>query len=440
MADLDRMRAPRNVRPLPVSVPRRSTRLESLRPVGATVSARTEPSSSKRTAAALWSWIPHDIADGFRPYADQMAKAILREIQAAVPEYAQPLQGSFGYVITRGVRQAILPFVDTTDAPTVSKDTWARVFRDLGKVEFKEGRGLDCLQTAYRVGGRVAWRHVSEFGQAAGLDADALCLAAEAIFAYVDEISALSTEGYAEAQIRAVGSLARHRRRLLELILATPPVPLEAIAAQAAVAQWPLPADIAVVALETRSERHDLPMPDLHGDVLMNLEGAERYLVIGDPACHLKDIEGRLEGWRAAVGPTVSLTDATQSLSWAQRALRLAQRGVVADGPIIRCANHLSTLWLFTDELLVKEIIARALKPFDTLTVKQRARLSETLLVWLQSSGSSPEMAKILGIHPQTVRYRMHQIVELFGDSLRDADARLDLEIALRAEALLSED
>ena len=40
-------------------------------------------------------------------------------------------------------------------------------------------------------------------------------------------------------------------------------------------------------------------------------------------------------------------------------------------------------------------------------------------------------------MHPQTVRYRMHQVIDLFGDRLNNADDRLDMEIALRAEALL---
>ncbi|RUQ43324.1 PucR family transcriptional regulator, partial [Micrococcus sp. HSID17228] len=38
-----------------------------------------------------------------------------------------------------------------------------------------------------------------------------------------------------------------------------------------------------------------------------------------------------------------------------------------------------------------------------------------------------------LGVHPQTVGYRVGRLRELFGEALEDPDARFDLEIVLRA-------
>lgn len=389
-------------------------------------------------AIGLWASLPRELAIRFKPRVDPLARAILQEVQRAVPEYRQPLEGAFGHIITQGVRQAIIQCLDSVGTPgAVPLETWTTVFRNLGKIEFNEGRSLDCLQTAYRVGGRVAWRHISEFGQAAGLGADMLCTSAEAIFAYVDEISALSIEGYTAAQTRAAGTRARRRRRLLELLLADPPSAPQTITAQAATAQWTLPSEVTVVALEPRADQHSLAAPDLHSDVLVDLEGGEPCLVTGDPEKHLKNLTERLQGWRAVIGPTVRLADAPRSLLWARRTLKLVQRGVLPDAALTRCTDHLSTLWLLSDEFLVRELCTRSLEPFRDLTPKQRARLGETLLIWLQSRGSAPEIAKKLKVHPQTVRYRMHQLVDLFGDRLNNADDRLDMEIALRAEALL---
>jgi len=391
-------------------------------------------------ANGLWASLPRDLGERFRPRADPLARAILQEVQRAVPEYAQPLEGAFGQMITQGIRQAILHCLDTVGQGTAPLDKWSAVFRNLGKVEFSEGRSLDCLQTAYRVGGRVAWRHVSEFGQAIGADADLLCTAAEAIFAYVDEISALSIEGYTAAQERAAGTRARRRRRLLELMLSDPPSSPQSIASHAANAQWALPTEVTVVALERRLGPLDPDSADLDADVLVDFEGPKPCLVTGDPEKHLKDLAERLPGWRAVIGPAVRLTEAPRSLLWARRTLRLVQRGVLPDNPVTRYSDHLSTLWLLADEFLVRELCTRSLAPFDDLTPKQRARLGETLLIWLQSRGSAPEIAKKLKVHPQTVRYRMHQLIDLFGDRLNNADDRLDMEIALRAEALLAED
>jgi DNA-binding PucR family transcriptional regulator len=36
-------------------------------------------------------------------------------------------------------------------------------------------------------------------------------------------------------------------------------------------------------------------------------------------------------------------------------------------------------------------------------------------------------------VHPQTVRYRMRQLRDLFGERLEDPDSRFELALALRA-------
>ena len=53
------------------------------------------------------------------------------------------------------------------------------------------------------------------------------------------------------------------------------------------------------------------------------------------------------------------------------------------------------------------------------------------------SSASAPStsvqaVAAELGVHPQTVRYRIRQLRELFGTRLEDPEARFELALALR--------
>ena len=55
------------------------------------------------------------------------------------------------------------------------------------------------------------------------------------------------------------------------------------------------------------------------------------------------------------------------------------------------------------------------------------------MLEWLRAEGHRPTVARELGVHPQTVRYRTVQLRELLGDQLDDPDARFELELALRA-------
>ena len=61
-----------------------------------------------------------------------------------------------------------------------------------------------------------------------------------------------------------------------------------------------------------------------------------------------------------------------------------------------------------------------------------RANLALTLRAWLRSPGPAQDDRDELGVHPQTVRYRMARLRELFGELLDDPDGRFELELALR--------
>ena len=113
------------------------------------------------------------------------------------------------------------------------------------------------------------------------------------------------------------------------------------------------------------------------------------------------------------------------------------RRGILPGEGVLRCADHLSTLVLYADEPLIRALSSRALAPLAAIPAPQRDRLGETLLAWLQSESSVVVTAARLHVHPQTVRYRMRQLEKLFGEGLRDAEARFELEMALRANAAL---
>jgi DNA-binding PucR family transcriptional regulator len=78
----------------------------------------------------------------------------------------------------------------------------------------------------------------------------------------------------------------------------------------------------------------------------------------------------------------------------------------------------------------------RRLSPLSGMRSPQRERLAETLLSWLQCGHNASEVAARLAVHPQTVRYRMRQLDELFGDQLHDPAAQFEMQLALRALTL----
>jgi DNA-binding PucR family transcriptional regulator len=102
------------------------------------------------------------------------------------------------------------------------------------------------------------------------------------------------------------------------------------------------------------------------------------------------------------------------------------------DGPVVTTEDHLAALVVHGDAGLARELATR-LEPLEERTPSSAERLAETLAAWLDHQGSVPRVAQELRVHPQTVRYRLAQLRELFGERLEDPESRFELMLALRA-------
>ena len=92
---------------------------------------------------------------------------------------------------------------------------------------------------------------------------------------------------------------------------------------------------------------------------------------------------------------------------------------------------HLAEIVLSADPEAREDLRARALAPLAEQTPATQERLAETLHLWLLHRGRREAVAEALFVHPQTVRYRVGQLRELFGDALDDPRQVADLVIAL---------
>ena len=354
-------------------------------------------------------------------------------IESGVPGYAEP---EYQRRLASAVMGAVAQFIGQLWEPGGSSPGIRAQFRAIGFTAAREGRTLDALQNALRLGARVAWRGLCEAD--AGLDLRELSRVGEAIFGYLDELAGACAQGYEEACTHAAGERERSRQRLLNVIVADPPRS-ELVAPAATAAGWVLPSRVCVV---VQGEFPPSPVPLLPADVLADWARPEPCLVVPDPdgPGRAAAIDRALRGRPAAIGPVVPLARAAWSLRWARQALALAGRGVIAaeTGPV-HCQEHLPALLLLADEDLARTLRATRLAPLDRVRPGQRDRLAETMLAWLQLGENAAEVAHWMHVHPQTVRYRLRQIQELFGDELRDPDRRFELQLALRVRALLAE-
>ncbi|MDF2145168.1 CdaR family transcriptional regulator [Knoellia sp. p5-6-4] len=366
--------------------------------------------------------------------ADEAVETIMVE----VPSYAGALTGTMGQTIRRAVQLALANFLsmaargDVTDpAVPIAKSTAAAY--DLGRGEARSGRSVDALLAAYRIGARVSWRHFSEVAVACDVPAATVGRFAELVFAYIDELSAASVAGHGDETATTGRVRERYLERLATMLLQGEDEPtLEAAAEQAA---WQPPDSLTAVLLPQRHAAAVLSHLGPHTlHVSTDLPGVEEddLSVLLVPAGAGPDrvrLARLLDQRQAVLGPARPWAHARLSYQRAVRARRLPHTADVLD-----TEARLSELVLTADPQSLADLRAAALRPLDGLKPGPRARLEETLRSWLLHHGRRDQVAAHLHVHPQTVRYRMGQVRDAFGDALDDPATVLDLTIALALE------
>src|SRR5215217_6296290 len=385
-----------------------------------------------------WEDLPPGVAEVLRPELPALADEIVDELSHGVPDYARPLEGPFGQALRHGVEEALGRFTTIVAAPGAGPDAGREVYVNLGRGEMRAGRSLDALLAAYRLGARVAWRRLAAAGERAGLSPRTLYTLAEAIFAYIDELSADSIEGYSREQAAAAGALQRRRQRLAALLVQEPAAAPATVEAAAANAAWRLPRTLSILVVEAdeSSEGADRLAVRLGPELLVAHLPPLNVALVPPPIRHT-ELETAVRDRRAALGPEVPWQEAAVSFARAREVLRLAEGGgIEGEEALLVAESHKLSLLLGADRRLARDVAESALAPLESETELSRERLGSTLDAWLRHRGRTEAVAKALHVHPQTVRYRLAKLRELFGARLDDPDGRFDLELALRAKRI----
>lgn len=375
-----------------------------------------------------------EAGDAMRRAVPSIAAEQVEQIRREMPEYVRPHDARYAEALELSVRYSLGQFVELVNDPDTPVDDVLAFFHKVGSWEAKEGRELGMLHAAIRLGTRVAIRRLSEAAAAADPDIPPSVYGevTGAIFPYLDALAEAAERGYEEVKAEA-GIPLGSRRRLLDLLVSGA-VCADDIMDHAKRAAWPLPTSVAAVALDVRpgAARH---RPLLGPDVLTGLHLAEPCLIVPDPEGPGRPakLAAGLAGWDAAIGPAVPVAESAMSLGWARQALRLAQDGVIAAERPVIAVDHMPTLVIMRSGPLVSHVVSRRLQPLERTRPKQRRPLAETLLACLECGFNATEVASRMALHPQTVRYRLRKLEELFGAGMQDPALCLEFQIVLHA-------
>ncbi|SHN29747.1 PucR C-terminal helix-turn-helix domain-containing protein [Cryptosporangium aurantiacum] len=348
-------------------------------------------------------------------------REIVDAVTATSPAFSAISDPKFERDVRTAVTVALERFLDLagTDEPALPPRS-REVFASLGAAEAREERGPDALLAALRTASRLMLRKFSEaLAELRPVSAAELIDLSDAVTAFVDELSAGSTEGYGRQLREQAGEGDRRRRQFAELLLRGGTAE-SVVGAAATTIGWPPPEEIVPVLLPLDQARDARFRYGSEGIVVERSRDAV-LLLRSSPA------PDALHGRGAVVGPPLSWDRTPEGVRLTELTAELVGTGAE---PVF-VEEHLATLALRGEPAALAVLAARRLAPLQHLRPTQRDRLLDTLHSWLLHWGARNEVAAELFVHPQTVSYRLKLLRELLGGTLDDPQRRFELLLVL---------
>jgi hypothetical protein len=357
--------------------------------------------------------------------AEHVVAAIIDE----VPSYTDAFSGPMGETIRNAVQLALGGFLSLASGsrgvgPSTPAAPAVEGAYQLGRGEARSGRTTDALLAAYRIGARVSWREMSTVAVRNGVTGETLVAFAELVFAYIDELSAASVAGHTDE----LATTGRVRQRLLERVahhLLTS-APVDQVVDAAERAGWEPPKTLTAVIVPEAQVRPVMATVSPATLQVSDPPGLDDGVLLLVPDAHghrRKALLHALADRGALAGPARAWLEVRASYD---RALRAHAAGVELD-----TEAHLVGLVLDADPAARADLREQLLAPLADLRPATAEKLTDTLRSWLLHQGRREEVAAELFVHPQTVRYRMGQLRELYGERLDDPETVLALVVAL---------
>lgn len=363
-----------------------------------------------------------------------LAGAALARMDEVLPWYRAmgPAERSWvGLVAQAGIAAFVNWYRAPSAGPAITADVFGTAPRELT-------RAVTLQQTVEMV--RVTIEVVEERIESLVRTPDAPALR-EAILRYSREVAFAAADVYARAAEARGAWDARLEALVVDSVMRGDPD--ESVRSRAAALGWSSTGQVAVVAgrppeRAARSpQRAEEVIDDMRAqarsaglDVLTGVHGDRLVCVLGgvaDPVSGARAVAGGFGPGPVVVGPVVSdLLSAATSARAAVAGLRAATGWHDAPRPVA-AEDLLPERALAGDGHARRALVTEIYAP----VVAAGTSLLETLAAYLEHGCSVEATARLLFVHPNTVRYRLRRVAEITGRAPTDARDSYVLRLAL---------
>ncbi len=393
------------------------------------------------------------IVDGFMARIDEVVERGVGAIWNSVPSYAR-MDAEFRDSVAAAMRSNVEVLSQVLNDGREISPRELKYIEQVGALRAQAGIPLEDVLHAYRSVLRACWDVLSEECRTrAGDDGlDATIAVAEAVFRYTDQISTAVADAYARAQRAIVREQEGARREFLADLLFSTDIAAEDILRRAHTFGYDLSlsyaalvgcgpknldakeATVAAAASATVADGRTEPIVLQKGEHTIALIPVDPTT---DPNAMPEKLVAELNGeWTFGMGgPEPGLKGIRRAYLEAREALEIGE-ALGMSGPVHRFDDLLLYHFVRVEPALVDRFVQQTLGPLIEYDERRKGELIKTIEAYFAVDGSVKMAGEALFAHPHTVTYRLKQVESLTGWSLRDAEDKLRLQLALRAYRL----
>ncbi|MFN8124359.1 MAG: helix-turn-helix domain-containing protein [Thermoleophilia bacterium] len=384
------------------------------------------------------------VIDALELRAGEIARAMLERSHAEVPEYAAHSDPGFVEAALAHCADHVEAFLTVARRRGPLDNEELEFVRTQAVMRARQGVPLEALLHVYRAGHRAVFRAIVEAAEATRQGAEAALALTDRTLGHIDVITTTFTESYLATRHEMEAGADAARRALLDRALAgaLEPGPESDHRARALGVDPDAPYVVVtcrrsapgtdaegLAALAGRLGRIDLSDGRAAVAVVRDQE-VVTVLPVGDRSAgeiHAVLARALGGGHRAGVSlPCRGLGELARGHSEARTVLRSGSADEVASLLGMSAAEYLMATADDTARRLLDPRIRAALEGDGGIT------LAVTLLAFLDADLSAPGAADALGVHPNTVYYRLDKLARTTGRNPRRFGDLVELLVAVR--------